>query len=78
MIEMKDFNTPPPIVSIILPEYNAGKYPVKWRWGSLKKCTFSFLFGCVGLLLYDRVTFPIRVLSPRKTVSTLQPLLVTS
>ena len=30
--------------------------------GVLEEMYFSFLFGCVGLLLYDRVAFPIRVL----------------
>ena len=48
MIEMKDFNTPPPIVSIILPVYNAGKY--------LKECVISILeqtFDSYELLILD-------------------------
>ena len=45
---MKDFNTPPPIVSIILPVYNAGKY--------LKECVISILeqtFDSYELLILD-------------------------
>ena len=48
MIEMKDFNTPPPIVSIILPVYNAGKY--------LKECVISILeqtFDSYEFLILD-------------------------
>ena len=47
MIEMKDFNTPPPIVSIILPVYNAGKY--------LKECG-SHALNAQRTNIQDRIT----------------------
>jgi len=47
MIEMKDFKTPPLIVSIILPVYNAGKY--------LKECG-SHALNAQRTNIQDRIT----------------------